>query len=413
MSTNSTAPATSSSSSSTSSSVLSSIISSSSDVPSSSAAPTSAPASTSSAPPPTSSEAPPTSSSPAAPSTTPTPPSTSTIVASSAPPETQIVTSVITQSSPGADSTAPPQTTVVVVTQTAPSTTQPTSSASRSSSSATPSATLNNGGSSKSSSGGGLSTAGTTAIAVVIPVVVVAALVLAGIFFWRRRKQKKAAEELRRNEVEDYGFNPNNDPTLPAVASEHGLEMTEDSGGYRGWGVAGAAGAATASRKMSTTLSGGHTAGQLSDGGSNGYPRTGNSPNGGISEAHSGDGLMQNQRDTMSSDDLAALGAAPVAGGNAAQVHRGPSNASSTYSAAGRTDASDEGPGGMPQSYEAYNPNTGFGYGQHGPYGDGTYGGTGQEGGMPIVRDVSARRNTRIQQPGNYQQGNSGIAQNF
>ncbi|EGP83117.1 Ca2+-modulated nonselective cation channel polycystin [Zymoseptoria tritici IPO323] len=372
------------------SSVLSSIISSSSDVPSSSAAPTSAPASTSSAPPPTSSEAPPTSSSPAAPSTTPTPPSTSTIVASSAPPETQIVTSVITQSSPGADSTAPPQTTVVVVTQTAPSTTQPTSSASRSSSSATPSATLNNGGSSKSSSGGGLSTAGTTAIAVVIPVVVVAALVLAGIFFWRRRKQKKAAEELRRNEVEDYGFNPNNDPTLPAVASEHGLEMTEDSGGYRGWGVAGAA-----------------------DGGSNGYPRTGNSPNGGISEAHSGDGLMQNQRDTMSSDDLAALGAAPVAGGNAAQVHRGPSNASSTYSAAGRTDASDEGPGGMPQSYEAYNPNTGFGYGQHGPYGDGTYGGTGQEGGMPIVRDVSARRNTRIQQPGNYQQGNSGIAQNF
>lgn len=249
-------------------------------------------------------------------------------------------------------------------------------------------------------------------MAVVVPVVVVALLVVAGIFWWRRRKQKKAAEEARRVEVEDYGFNPNNDPTLPVVASESGHEMAEDSSnGYRGWGAAGAAGAA--SRKMSTTLSGGHTQGQLSDAGSNAYPaRT--SPNLGTSaDGHSGDPLMQQRRETMNSDDIGALGAAPLAGANAAGVRRGPSNASSTYSAAGHTDISDDGPGsnGGAQQYEAYNPNGGYGYSQHGPYGDGSYGGTGQEAGMPVVRDVSARRNTRIQQAGNYQQG--GIAQNF
>lgn len=239
---------------------------------------------------------------------------------------------------------------------------------------------------------------------------VVALLVVAGIFFWRRRKQKKAAEEARRVEVEDYGFNPNNDPTLPVVASESGHEMAEDSSiGYRGWGAAGAAGAA--SRKLSTTLSGGHTQGQLSEAGSNPYA-PGHSPPLGNSDGHSGEPLMYARRETMNSDEIGALGAAPIAGANQTGMRRGPSNASSTYSAAGHTDISDDGPGnGGPQSYEGYNPNSGYGYGQHGPYGDGSYGGTGQEAGMPVVRDVSARRNTRIQQAGNYQQG--GIAQNF
>lgn len=247
-----------------------------------------------------------------------------------------------------------------------------------------------------------------TAIAVVVPVVVVAALVLAGIFLWRKRKQKKAAEEARRKEVEDYGFNPNNDPTLPAVASDGGHEMSEDNSGYRGWGTA------TASRKMSTTLSGGHTQGQLSDSGSNPY-RGGNSPNGGASDGNSGDAMLHQRRETMSSD-IGSLGQGPVAGANIQPgVKRGPSNASSTYSAGGHSDVSDVpgAPGAMSQSYEAYNPAAGFGYSQHGPYGDGTYGGGAQESGMPVVQDVSARRNTRIQQPGNYQQGNSGIAQNF
>jgi hypothetical protein len=232
-------------------------------------------------------------------------------------------------------------------------------------------------------------------------------LVLAGILLWRKRKQKKQAEEARRKEVEDYGFNPNNDPTLPAVASESGHEMSEDNSGYRGWGVAGG------NRKMSTTLTSGHTQGQLSDAGSNPY-KSGGTPPGPASDGYSGDAMLAQRRETMNSDDLGSLGQGPVAGANQGQMKRGPSNASSTYSAANHSDTGSDGqPGSMPQSYDAYNPVAGsYGYGQHGPYGDGTYGGAAGPD-MPIVQDVSARRNTRIQQPGNYQQGNSGIAQNF
>lgn len=278
-----------------------------------------------------------------------------------------------------------------------PSSTTNSAEAAAASSSA---AALANDGSSNSSGGGskGLDTGAKTAIAVVIPVVGIALILLAALFFWRKRKAKKIAEEQRRKEVEDYGFNPNNDPTLPAVGSEAGgPEMSEDhSSGYRGWG------AATAShRKGSTTLSGGHTHGIPSETGSN--PFTGSSPSGTTAAD------TPHMRDTMSSDELGALGAAPVAGTAAAagNMRRGPSNASSRYSNGAHSDGSgpDETRGGAGQSYD-------YGYSQAGPYGDGSYGGAGSD--MPIVRDVSARRNTRIQQAsGPYQQGNSGIAQNF
>lgn len=242
-------------------------------------------------------------------------------------------------------------------------------------------------------------------MAVVVPVVVVALLVLAGLFLWRRRKQKKNAEEARRKEVEDYGFNPNNDPTLPAVAADGHSEMVEDQSGYRGWGNT-----MSSNRKPSTTLSGGHTQGQLSDSGSNGAYAS--SPTGAAhSDGYSGDNLVHN-RDTMSSDDLGALGAAPAAGANRNNdMRRGPSNASSSYSAGNRSDHSADAGIGQAYSGESY-PNLASQYslGQHGPYGDGSYGGG---DGMPVVRDVSARRNTRIEQAGGYQQGNSGIAQNF
>lgn len=303
----------------------------------------------------------------------------------------------------------------VVVTRTNPGSTIPITTGIPSStgvSTTTAAAAANTGGGGSGSGNGngssGLSTGGVTAIAVVVPVVVVALLVLGGIFLWRKRKQKKAAEEARRKEVEDYGFNPNNDPTLPTVVSESGHEMSEDNSGYRGWGAAGAS-----NRKMSTTLSGGHTQGQLSDAGSNPYGS--HSPSGGNSE-QSGDPLMHQRRETMNSD-IGSLGQGPIAGANTqGGMKRGPSNASSTYTTGAHSDVSAEmpPPGSMPSSYEAYNPAAGYGYSQHGPYGDGSYGGTGSgQDGMPIVQDVSARRNTRIQQPGTYQQGNSGIAQNF
>lgn len=241
----------------------------------------------------------------------------------------------------------------------------------------------------------GLTTAGTTAIAVVVPVVVVALLVLAGLFLWRRRKQKKQAEEARRKEVEEYGYNPNNDPTLPAVASD-APQMTEDGNGYRGWGAT-----ALANRKTSATVSGGHVPGNYSDGGSG--------PTAVGSDGYSGDNF--NHRGTMDSDDLGALGAAPLASSNRNDMKRGPSNASSSYSAGHNSDHSDPS-GGYGQAYsnDGYQPAHSYSFTQAGPYGDGSYGGG---DGMPVVRDVSARRNTQIEQGGRYQQGNAGISQNF
>lgn len=315
---------------------------------------------------------------------------------------TEPTTVIITSTRPG--------TTVVGTTQRTRTGTSQTSSTS-SAAALAPNEGDGDGGSS------GLSTGATTAIAVVIPLVVVALLVGLGIWFWRKRKSKKNAAEQRQKEMEDYSYNPNGDPTLPAIGSDAGgtTQMAEDhSSGYRGWG---AAAGAMSNRKQSTTLSAGNThemtgSGAGSDYG-NQYGGYQSSPQGNASDGHSGDPLVQNQRSTMGSDDIAELGSGPAAGAAAAGgIRRGPSNASSAYSAGGR---SDDEPPPMPPPGQAYDYNTnngGYGYGQHGPYGDGSYGG-GAQAGMPVVRDVSARRNTRIQPGGSYQQGNSGIAQNF
>ncbi|KAK6438996.1 hypothetical protein LTR95_004802 [Oleoguttula sp. CCFEE 5521] len=318
-----------------------------------------------------------------------------TNTASSVPPSTQVFTSIVTQSAAAGESSKAPITVVVTQVSSAQITAGPTAggssgtSAAASSTSSTPASLANNGsGGTKESTG--LPPAGRTAIAVVVPVVVVALLVIGALFFWRRRKSKKAAEEQRRKEVEDYGFNPNHDPTIPAVASE-GPEMTQDSNsGYRGWGAAGLA----STRKASTTLSGGHTHGQLSDAGSQPY---GSSSPGGPPSDDRSDNALVSKRETMSSDELGALGAGPTALGVGAAagvgaVRRGPSNASSHYSNAAHSEHSDDNVPQMPplsQSYDQYAQPQAYGnYGQAGPYGDGSYGGSGVDGqGMPVVRD--------------------------
>jgi hypothetical protein len=244
----------------------------------------------------------------------------------------------------------------------------------------------------------GLSTGGKTAIAVVIPVVVVALLVLGALFFWRRRKQRKNNEDERRKEVEEYGYNPNHDPTLPAVGM--GSEMAEDQSGYRGWGNT----ATSSNRKASTTLTSGMT---YSDSNSNpgGYQSPNSPTHGTYSDANSNDPLVNGRRETLDADSIAALGAVPTSANTQAGVQRGPSNASSSYSAANHSDNSGEYPG-MPNN----NPNEyyeqGYGNYQEGPYG-------GNAGQQPVIRDVSARRNTRIENPSVYPQGNSGVATNF
>jgi hypothetical protein len=234
----------------------------------------------------------------------------------------------------------------------------------------------------------------------VVPIVAVALLVLAGIFFWRKRKQRKDAEEQRRKEVDDNGYNPNADPgpTVPAVGGG-AYEMREDgSAGYRGWGTTTLAG--STGRKASTTMSGGAT-----------YSDAAASPTraAAVSDTRSGEPLMGDVPPSPEGEILGAMG--PSAANNRADVRRGPSNASSSYSATGRSDGSGDAPigvayGGGGQYYDQY--------GSGNPYTDNAYSGPPAEaGGSPVIRDVTARRNTRIENPAHYPQQTAGISQNF
>jgi hypothetical protein len=229
-----------------------------------------------------------------------------------------------------------------------------------------------------------------------VPVVSVALIILAALFFWRKRKANKAAEEERRKEVEEYGFNPNNDPILPGMA---GVVAPKDdtSSGYRGWGTT------SAGRKASTNLSSGMGGLAMSEGSGPGYHHGATPSDGNVQYA---DGARP---DSGEMEPIGVLGAAPVAANNRnGDIHRGPSNASSAYSAANRSEASEE------SHMSAAHPSGGY-YGENPYYGDinttGAYGGDDYQ---PVIRDVQARRNTRIENPGVYpRQGNAGIAQNF
>jgi len=97
-------------------------------------------------------------------------------------------------------------------------------------------------------------------------------------------------------------------------------------------------------------------------------------------------------------------------------MHRGPSNASSSYSAANRSDASGEGalPGGAYGAAQYYSGDANYG----GPYADQAYGssppGRAEMSGQPVIRDNLARRATRIENPSHFPtQASAGISQNF
>ncbi|KAF2278086.1 uncharacterized protein EI97DRAFT_432168 [Westerdykella ornata] len=359
------------------------------------------PSSTPSQPPPSTPPPPPSSSAPPPPpSSTPSASVPSTVTAPSRQPSTQIITSIVTPTPSVPGESVQPSTLIVTITTLPNGDGQPSNTASgpAPSSSTTSPAGLQNVN--KAKSGGGLSTGGKTAIAVVVPVVVVGLLVLAGIILWRRRKQRKNAEEARRKEVEEYGFNPNNDPTLPAVGMTS--EMAEDQSGYRGWGNTTAA---SSNRKASTTLASGMA---YSDSTSN--PGGPNSPTQAHSDNQSTDPLVHGRRETLDADTLGVLGTAVNANPNQNQaaVHRGPSNASSSYSAAAHSDNSGDYP--IPTS----NPQDYYDNGGYNAYSNNQYYNAYTTDQQPVIRDVSARRNTRIENPSVFpQQGNSGIAQNF
>ena len=222
---------------------------------------------------------------------------------------------------------------------------------------------------------------------------------------------------MRKNEMAEYGFNPNNDPSLaPAGASyqEDHSEMQEDNSGYRGWG------ATNSNRKASTTL--GSRAPGMSDSGSqpSGYYQSSPNTMGQASDAYSSDPLMHGHHEA--GDGVAALGGAgagaAAAGGLARNrsdrhgggVRRGPSNASSAYSNGAPSEASSDAPS-MPRPYYQeevpYNEFSQPGM-QHAPHGDGNYGSD-----QPVVRDVQARRNTKIERAPTFPHTQGGISQNF
>jgi len=205
---------------------------------------------------------------------------------------------------------------------------------------------------------------------------------------------------LRRKEVEEYGYNPNNDPTLPpgAAASDGAYEMREEgSSGYRGWGTTAVS---SSGRKASTTLSGGGIGMAYSEG-------TSPSQAGPISDTRSDNPLVDGRPISDEAEALGVMG--PAASGNR-DINRGPSNASSSYSAANRSDGSGE----IPVAGGAYYNNQ---YDTGNPYGETQYGSPpdnrAEMSGQPIIRDVQARRNTRIENPSHFPQQSAGISQNF
>ena len=121
-----------------------------------------------------------------------------------------------------------------------------------------------------------------------------------------------------------------------------------------------------------------------------------------------------------SGDGVGAMGTGAAAGaagaglarhrsGNNGDIKRGPSNASSAYSnGPPHSEASSDVPGVPGHYYEQEVPYNVYNNG--GPYGDGSYGGA---QGQPVIRDVQARRNTRIERAPTMPQTQGGIAQNF
>ncbi|KAI1388847.1 uncharacterized protein F4822DRAFT_429465 [Hypoxylon trugodes] len=352
--------------------------------------------------------------SPSSTSTTETPPTTSTSSTSDTPTSTPSSTSSTTStSSPSTTST--PTSSSIVFTMTQASTgengstaiitvTSTQVTAGNPQSTNQPTSTDASGSiiTSTPAKSGALAEPAKIAVAVVVPIAAVALLVLGGIFFWRKRKARRDAAEERRKEVEDYSYNPNNDPTLPDMGAGAGgaYEMKEDGSGYRGWGSTTLAG--STGRKASTTMSGGAAGVAYSDATS---PTRGN-----FSDTRSGDGLVnEGSNSPPEGEILGAMGpsATDNRGGNGTtNVQRGPSNASSSYSAAGRSDGSGDNAGsyGAPAYLDQYGGNN--------PYADGAYGQQ-QAGGQPVIRDNPARRNTRIENPSHYPQQSAGISQNF
>jgi len=291
-------------------------------------------------------------------------------------------------------------------------------------------------------------------------------------FLWKRHQKKKANEEMRRKEVEDYTYNPNNDTSghsgiLGAAGSNSGMSEAE---GYRGWGNT--AGTRKVSAPLSSSPSAGTALSPVPFGASHSDNGFGNNEMqhdtkiqpaelyGGTPQAELYGGSIpatspqspifaQNQKrhsqapllvmpHRPSTADSSTIGAGAVHSPVEADdgLQRGVSNASSRYTnATHNTEGSDGGDVQYPPAnqtahyyaneaptyYDDMNNNNNTHpqeqynhYNQYAPMQEQE-----QQQRPPMIQQVSARRNTRIETPteNHYplssHQGNSGIAQNF
>lgn len=258
------------------------------------------------------------------------------------------------------------------------------------------------------------------AVAVIVPVVVLAIVAVGLVLYFKRRKTNRNV--------------PPKGPVAGGIIGTGGpppgdgpYEMNEtDNTGYRGWG--------STARNPKSTIAGssgyptspvGKT---VSDGGYS-NPTSVSPPGytGNVSELYGGVGAPASPVFPDSAGLLAAdravpspaftesstIGAMPTFDShNPGGLNRGISNASSNYSAMTHSDQSDFDQRQSQQYYGADAQDYEAAYFSNGPnmYYDDT------SNPPPVIRDVQARRNTRIETPTNAhfpQQGSSGIAQNF
>lgn len=294
-------------------------------------------------------------------------------------------------------------------------------------------------------------------VAVIVPIIGVAFVAILMLFLWKRRQKTRADAEARRKEVEEYGYNPNNDPHGGAASTAAGVgvarsnsngeetlyEMTESDGaGYRGWGSTnGGRKASNMGSSVGTSVPMSPVGMAFSDGGftqqqqqqqqqniigpvPDGYTGVATSPStstfpAGNSPSVDGSNapLIHGSRPLTADSSVIGAMNGPAAAENSGGIHRGISNASSNYSAMTQSDQSDI---GQPMSHhdaQYYGVDDGYEdayYSSRNPAHP--YSGDNGYGPAPVIRDVSARRNTRIETPTSThfpQQGNSGIAQNF
>jgi LPXTG-motif cell wall-anchored protein len=286
-----------------------------------------------------------------------------------------------------------------------------------------------------SGAGGQLNPTAKVVIAVVVPIVGVALIAIALLFFWKkRRRDKEMVAEQRRKEVEDYSFNPNS-PAGAMITGGANSSNGEDapynmseSAGYRGWGSTNGGrkvpiGASVGSAPAFSPVGMAYTENTYVD--SNGYKGIAPSPgapstDGGMSNAPLINPSQGNRPGTADSGPTIGGVAGGIVGNGQGPknadhegIRRGISNASSNYSAMTVSDNSDGIPPG-PYDAQYYAADGGYdeGHNYSGPYQqypDAAYV-------PPVIREVSARRNTQIETPASHhypQQGNSGIAQNF